>query len=413
MRRPAVLLALLLVPRHAWTQGDPLGPEFRVNTYTTGDEGLPSVAADGAGNFVVAWTQDPGVPDVVGQRYSAPGTPVGGEFRINTYATSFQSHPSVAVDGVGGFVVAWQSLGQDGVDLGIFAQRFSMSGLPLGPEFRVNSYITGAQRDPAVVADTNGNFVVVWASDLQDGSSWGVFGQRYASSGAPQGPEFRVNSFTTGLQVYPAVAATASGEFVVVWQSYGQDDLQSFDVFGQRYAAAGAPVGPEFRVNTYSTANQQRPSVAVDPAGGFVVAWDGFTGAGGYDVFGRRYAASGSPLGPEWLVNSYVSGDQARPSIARDGSGNIVVVWSSDGEDGSGSGVFGQRYAADGSALGQEFRANSYTSGAQYFPSAASGGAGDFVVVWHSDGQDGQGYGVFGQRYGPIVPVELMHIRVE
>jgi hypothetical protein len=39
--------------------------------------------------------------------------------------------------------------------------------------------------------------------------------------------------------------------------------------------------------------------------------------------------------------------------------------------------------------------------------------AGDFVVVWDSDGQDGSDLGVFGQRFRPIVPVELMQLRVE
>jgi hypothetical protein len=46
-------------------------------------------------------------------------------------------------------------------------------------------------------------------------------------------------------------------------------------------------------------------------------------------------------------------------------------------------------------------------------PSVAADDAGDFVVVWTSSGQDGSNYGVFGQRYSQIVPVELMHFKVE
>ena len=34
-------------------------------------------------------------------------------------------------------------------------------------------------------------------------------------------------------------------------------------------------------------------------------------------------------------------------------------------------------------------------------------------VVWASNLQDGSSLGVFGQRYNMIVPVELMHFRVE
>src|SRR5687767_3275143 len=91
-------------------------------------------------------------------------------------------------------------------------------GNPLGPEFRVNTYTTDGQKDSSVAVDSSGNFVVVWRSFGQDGSSWGLFGQRYATSGAPLGPEFRVNTTTMGNQFGPSVASDASGNFVVVWQ---------------------------------------------------------------------------------------------------------------------------------------------------------------------------------------------------
>ena len=54
--------------------------------------------------------------------------------------------------------------------------------------------------------DSSGNFVVVWRSNGQDGSFYGIFGQRYASSGTPLGPEFPVNTYTTDVQELPAIA---------------------------------------------------------------------------------------------------------------------------------------------------------------------------------------------------------------
>jgi len=53
-------------------------------------------------------------------------------------------------------------------------------GNPVGPEFRVNTCATGHQRYPAVASDASGNFVVVWDSLGQDGSSHGVFGEGFA-----------------------------------------------------------------------------------------------------------------------------------------------------------------------------------------------------------------------------------------
>ena len=106
-------------------------------------------------------------------------------------------------------------------------------GNPLGPEFLVNTETSGHQIFSSVAADPSGNFVVVWQSDLQDGSGFGIFGQRYLSGGAPLGPEFRVNTFTTGAQRKPSVAADTAGNFVVVWQSADQDG-SGYGVFGQR-----------------------------------------------------------------------------------------------------------------------------------------------------------------------------------
>jgi hypothetical protein len=353
------LLALLLVPRAAWPQGTPVGPEFRVNTHTAGNQSTPSVAADASGNFVVVWN----------------------------------------------------SFVQDGSLYGVFGQRYDSSGGPLGPEFRVNTDTTSDQRYPSVAADASGNFVVVWASP--DGSAGGVSGQRYASSGAPLGPEFRVNTYTTSDQSSPSVAADASGNFVVVWTSFAQDGSAD-GVFGQRFASSGAPLGPEFRVNTYATSDQRSPAVAADASGNFVVVWEGQEGGtGAEDIFGQRYASTGAPLGPEFHVNAFRVDTQFNASVAADASGNFVVVWSSHLQDGPNFGVFGRRYDSAGALQGPEFRVNTFTTDDQWIPAAAASSSGDFVVVWLSEYQDGSGNGIFGQRYSQIVAVELTGFTVE
>jgi hypothetical protein len=81
--------------------------------------------------------------------------------------------------------------------------------------------------------------------------------------------------------------------------------------------------------------------------------------------------------------------------VAADSSSGFVVVWSS--LDGDQSGVFAQRYATSGAPLGTEFRVNTHTQSYQGAASVAT--SGNFVVVWHSEGQDGPGAGIFGQRY--------------
>ena len=411
-------IALLFAPRGAWAQGNPVGPEFRVNTYTTSAQGRPAVAADPTGNFVVVWDgqgQGDSNLGVFGQRFASSGVPLGPEFRVNTYTTDLQSNPSVAADSAGNFVVAWMSSGgYGGTPADVFGQRYASDGTPLGPEFRINTFTTNGQGRPAVAAGPAGNFVVVWDGQGQDDSA-GVFGQRFAGSGIPLGPEFRVNTYTTDFQDTPSVAADSAGNFVVAWMSSGGYGGTPADVFGQRYASDGTPLGPEFRINTFTTNAQSRPAVAGDPAGNFVVVWDGQgQGDSNAGVFGQRFASSGIPLGPEFRVNTYTTDLQFAPSVAADSGGNFVVAWtSSGGYGGTPADVFGQRHASDGTPLGPEFRINTYTTGGQNRTAVAADAVGNFVVVWDSYGQDGSGTGVFGQRYGPIVPVELTRFSVE
>jgi hypothetical protein len=415
MRSPRILsvVTLVLVSRAAWPQGDPLGPEFRVNTYLTGPQSQASVAADPAGNFVIVWhSEQEAGPNhgVFGQRYASSGVPLGPQFHVNTYTTLNQVYPSVAAAPSGDFVVVWVSW-QDGSGYGVFGRRFGSSGAPLTNEFRVNTYTTSAQLYPSVATDGSGNFIVVWAS--QDGSGLGIAGQRYASSGAPLGSEFRINTFTTDNQLTPALAADAAGNFVVVWTSQFQDELYG-GIFGQRYASSGAPLGPEFRVNTSTMNDQYGPAVASDPTGSFVVAWAGkYQDGSDGGIFAQRYVSSGAPIGAEFRVNTYTTNNQGSPSVAADSAGNFVVVWQSLTQDGSGEGVFGQRYASSGAPLGSEFQVNSYTTNSQLSSSVASDPGGDFVIAWSSTFQDGSSLGVFGQRYNMILPVELMHFRVE
>jgi hypothetical protein len=412
MRRTRVvfLVAIALVPSAAWPQGNPVGPEFRVNTFTTNEQRYASLATDSSGNFVVVWTslyQDGSYSGVYAQRYASDGSPLGPEFRVNTYTTDDQRYASLAADSSGNFVVVWTSDTQDGSNSGVFAQRYASSGIPVGPEFRVNTQTISFQETPSVAADSSGNFVVVWSSLAQDGSIWGVFGQRYAASGAPLGPEFRVNTYVTYIQARPSVGADSAGNFVVTWESDVQDG-SGFGIFAQRYAASGAPLGSEFRVNTHTPSAQWFPSVAADSIG-FVVIWDSYGQDGSSrGVFGQRYAISGTTLGAEFRVNTYTTDAQIYPRVAADSGGDFVVVWQDASLD-----SFGQRYVASGAPLGAQFRINTYTTGFQHNPSVGADSSGNFVVVWSSYPQDGSSWGVFGQRYNMIVPVELMHFRVE
>jgi hypothetical protein len=67
----------------------------------------------------------------------------GIEFQVNTYTSDSQSGQSVSSSAEGDFVVVWQSR-QDGDGFGVFARRFSSSGIPLTSELQIHHHCQSA-----------------------------------------------------------------------------------------------------------------------------------------------------------------------------------------------------------------------------------------------------------------------------
>ena len=175
-------------------------------------------------------------PTAVAQR-------LGSEFQANTYTNGAQNYPSVAVGATGDFVIVWSSAAQDGQDTGVFGRRFASAGVALGSEFQVNTYTNNTLNFPSVAAAASGDFLVAWQSLHQDGPvDWGVFAKRFSNAGAALASEFQVNTNTVGNQSLPRVAALAAGNFVVAWTSFGQDGSE-FGVFARRVTSSGAALG--------------------------------------------------------------------------------------------------------------------------------------------------------------------------
>jgi hypothetical protein len=329
--------------------------------------------------------------------------PFGGEFQVNTYTNSDQGLGTVVSLTDGNFVIVWNSDGQDGSGFGVFGQVFSADGSPVGSEFRANTYTSGAQFFPSVAPLADGGFVATWDSVDQDGSGVGIFGQVFSADGSRVGSEFRANTYTSGSQYNlnsgNLCTGLTGGGFVVIWKSDGQDG-SSTGCYGQVYTADGSTVGSEFRANTYTSGSQSGPVVVSLTSGSFVVMWqsDGQDGSG-VGVYGQVFSADGSPVGSEFRANTYTNSAQYFPSIAPLPDGGFVATWDSFGRDGSGLGVFGQLFSADGSSIGSEFRVNTtpgvYRSGSSMVTSLTNGG---FVSTW-SNSQDSYNSDVFGQVF--------------
>jgi len=309
------------------------GAEFQVNTHTNGEQRAPVVANLVNGGFVVAWgdqsNADGDGNGVFGQMYDAFGNTVGSEFQINTHINSNQRYPSISGLSDGGFVVTWHSISQDGDDDGVFGQRYDASGNASGPEFQINTHTTSYQQFSSVTSLNDGGFVVTWHSD-QDGG-WGVYGQRFDSSGNASGAEFKINSTSTNYLLYPSVSGFSDGGFIATWYGHGDKDTNGDGVYGQRFDQYGNTIGSEFLINTEKSGNQIQPAVTALSNGGFVATW---TSAGqdanGEGVYAQRYNASGEKDGSEFRVNTDQNGDERYSEVTSLTDGGYVVTWYSN-----------------------------------------------------------------------------------
>jgi len=132
------------------------------------------------------------------------------EIRVNTTTLDSQETAWVRVLADGGWVVTWQSTGQDGDLIGVYQQRFNADGTPSGSETLVNTFTAGSQDESSTTALSDGGWVVTWVSGGQDGQGFGVYQQRFSADGTPSGSETLVNAETTSNRVNPYVTAAIS-----------------------------------------------------------------------------------------------------------------------------------------------------------------------------------------------------------
>jgi Ca2+-binding RTX toxin-like protein len=386
------------------------GAETQVNTYTTSYQQTPSLTALADGGWLVTWAsagQDtPDNSGIIQQRYDAFGNAVGGEILVNSYTNSFQGDPSATGLADGGWVVTWNGFGQDSDGYGVYQQRFDAGGSAVGEETLVNTYQTSFQFNQSVTALTDGGWVVTWQSDGADGSGYGIYQQRYDGDGNTVGGEIHVSTATASSQLNPAVTALSDGGWLVTWDSYGQDTADSTGIFQQRYDASGNTFGGENQVNTFTPNAQYLSAVAALADGGWVVAYESYgpTPGAGYVVYQQRYSADGAKDGAEARVTT-TSTDDYQPVVTGLADGGWLVTWAAlgGGQDGDGYGIYQQRYDASGHSVGGQTLVNIYTTSYQETPSVTALPDGGWITSWQSFGQDGDNWGIYQRHFAPDV----------
>jgi hypothetical protein len=197
----------------------------------------------------------------------------------------------------------------------------------------------------------------------------------------PQGSEYPMAGLLPGDQVFPQVALNTSGGYLV-WQD-NVTDGDALGISARRINGSLSGTLGVFRVNEQGAGDQQKPKVALLKNGGAVFVWQGGTTAP--HIYARFLKPDGTFATGDVLVNTYSQNHQVDPAVASLADGNVVVVWSSFGQDGDLYGVFAQRFSSAGTKMGPEFQVNQFTQNNQRSAVVAGFAGGGFLVAWISE----------------------------
>ncbi|MCW2248352.1 Ca2+-binding RTX toxin-like protein [Azospirillum fermentarium] len=330
------------------------------------------------------------------------------EISVNTTTSNDQIQPSVAVLENGAQVVVWASNGQDGSGYGIYARRLDAAGQPVGDEFRVNAVTGNNQDNPSVTALGDGGFMVFWGQDVSlpsvgggtgNPGATGIYAQRYDAAGNAVGGQM---TLATGSDArFPQATTLADGSVMAVWST---PQGSSINLTGQRFDAQGVALTGPFTIQHGDIPyHLDAPHVSALANGGYAVTWTQTSAQQtDWNIYTQVYSAANAVVsGPTRITSASGSNSfQSSNAVAGLADGGFVVVYAATGgRDGSGDGIFLRRFNAGGQALSGETQVNGYAVGHQYQPSVTALADGGFVVAWTSEAQDGSGYGAYAQRY--------------
>lgn len=323
---------------------------IRVNQSAAGNQERPQAAMLANGGTVFVWQGGvAGRQNIFARFMTEAGTwSPENEIRVNTFTNHARRNPAVAGLADGGAVVVWGGFGQEAdtnAFQGVFGQRFSAAGEKLGGEFQVNVTIPYNQRTPAVAARSGGGFVVVWVSEQQRfENSVDIYGRLYDAAGGATTGEFLVNT-STNICACPRVAGAADGTFVVTWQERNAYDRDNgWDIMARAFSSSIVG-GTVSRLNTYTYGDQFLPSLAWS-GNDYLVVWSSLGQDGSREgVYGRTLAATGLPVGPEFRVNTRTVSQQLHPAVASDGAGHFLTAWTTFGGGLESFDLAAQRYA--------------------------------------------------------------------
>lgn len=299
--------------------GDPLWNAAGVVVCNAdGVQQLPVIVSDESGGAIIVWSDArDGRHDIYARKIDEDGVlqwntwPNGAP--VSSVAGRYLVVPSVAPDGVGGALVAWQD-DRSGMlaNYEVYAQKirgtdgyqmWAANGVP------VFSGTNTAQTLPKIAHDGSGNAVIAW-TDARTGSNK-VYVQKMASSnGAAQWTANGIRlSATDTVQSSPQLVSDGSGNIVVAWQDERSAD---YDIYAQKLNAAGAAQWTaNGAVIATHVGNQTVPQLIEVSGGAIITFLDDRAAGGDNDVYAQKIDANGTLATPRYPITANASGNGA------------------------------------------------------------------------------------------------------
>ena len=257
-------------------------------------------------------------------------------------------------------------------------------------DFLVNNETEFNQEYSSICALSNDTFAVAWESISQDGSNDGVFATVFnATTGKNITAEFQVNHYITNDQRRPTICSLTEDKVAIAWDSFNQDGSSS-GVYARVFnATTGKNITSEFRINHETSDTQQYSSICALSEDTFSIAWqsNGQDGSG-YGIYARVFnATTGKNITAELQVNHYTTNNQEYPSICALSNDTFAVAWQGEGQDDT-SGIYARVFnATTGKNITAEFRVNYYSAQNQLKPSVCALSNDKIAMVWEGEGQ--------------------------
>jgi hypothetical protein len=330
----------------------------------------PALAVNSKNDYILTWADERnGLPDIYAQRFDKRMNKLGGEIAVCIKSKN-QVRPAIAVDPEDAFMVAWADENGGSNGWNIYAQKFDASGTKIGGEIAVCE-APADQEEPAIAANSKKEFVVVWQDTRNYTSShYDLYAQRLDANGYKLGPEIAACT-EPGDQKNPAVAMTPDDRFIIAWQD---ERSGLFTVYFMIFGSDGTKPPGEY-VPSIGEKMQINPTIAVGPAGNFLVAWEDFRGTSP-GIYARAYDSGHNPTGINFSIAPIAS---KQPAAAVNPWGYYVVVYSN-----STSGqadIYGQWLDPNGALIGGAVELCGATN-SQSWPVITFDSRGDATAAW-------------------------------